>query len=418
MANPDLQQARLNLEATKEVCRRLGQHAKQIGGSDGSNQEALRAWIQGVDHADVWTGARDSLMLEMIGYLATGSLAVQIWGYIQSAADATWARAREAIIAAFLNEDEREYLRSKVEKVTQNPYEDSREYGRRYREAVNRAYEPADLHLPLIVERLTKQFVQGLRDKSVRTQVFLQRVPTLERAIEAANTAARAVCLAEVDTRGEEPMEVGAMPLLARPDPTGEWSEIRQLLKTLQGEMKSIRKAMTTPPPMTAAHSDQPPPPLDTSLRPTHGNSAAPRRPGMTKIAARGPTPGATSVTVRSTSPGIARNGGEPSRRRSRRLWTMWRPRETKRHVGSTGVHSGESRQGYPEYTRGHRRVPLHAPHGRLAGPLCTEPPCTPPARGPPATVPKWARNSHPGPRRGDPIRKARGLLRHGHSAT
>ena len=260
MANPDLQQARLNLEATKEVRRRLGQHAKQIGGSDGSNQEALRAWIQGVDHAAVWTGARDSLVLEMIGYLATGSLAVQIWGYIQSTADATWAGAREAIISAFLNEDEREYLRSKVEKVTQNPYEDSREYGRRYREAVNRAYEPADLQLPLIVERLTKQFVQGLRDKSVRTQVFLQRVPTLERAIEAANTAARAVCLAEVDTRGEEPMEVGAMPLLARPDPTGEWSEIRQLLKTLQGEVKSIRKAMTTPPPTTAAHSDQPPP--------------------------------------------------------------------------------------------------------------------------------------------------------------
>ena len=63
----------------------------------------------------VWTGARDSLMLEMIGYLATGSLAVQIWGYIQSAADATWSGAREAIITAFLNEDEREYLRSKVE---------------------------------------------------------------------------------------------------------------------------------------------------------------------------------------------------------------------------------------------------------------------------------------------------------------
>ena len=275
MANHDLQQARLNLEATREIRRRLEQHAKKIGIADGSNRESLREWIRGVDTASVWTGATDSLVLEMVGYLASGSLATQILEYLQASAPgdpATWDGAKAAIIRAFLNEDEREYLRSKAEKVTQYPYEDSREYGRRYREAVNRAYEPTDLQLPLIAERLTRQFVQGLRDKAVRTQVFLQRVATIDAAIEAANTAARAVGLAETDTRVEEPMEIGALPLPAKPESLAEWSEFRQLLKTIQGEMKSIRKALATPPPEHPPRADRPPP------RQQRGRLPPPRR--------------------------------------------------------------------------------------------------------------------------------------------
>ena len=149
MATADpVQQQRLNLEATKEVRRRLEQHAKRIGVIDGSNREALREWLQNIDHAAAWTGANDGLLLEMVGYLATGGLAIQIRTYIAQLAagqHASWGGVKAGIEEAFLNEDEREYLRARVEQLTQNPYEDSREYGRCYREAVGRAYDPLDL---------------------------------------------------------------------------------------------------------------------------------------------------------------------------------------------------------------------------------------------------------------------------------
>ena len=161
MAAPDtvqIQQSRLNLEATRELRRRLEQG------------------LRGVDNAAAWTQANDTLLLEMVGYLSIGSLATLIREFLEAIVqDPTgpprgWRQVKEAIITSFLDEDEREYLRSKVDDILQNPYEDSREYGRRYKEATHRAYEATELQLPLVMERLTR-----LRDKAVRTQVFMQR---------------------------------------------------------------------------------------------------------------------------------------------------------------------------------------------------------------------------------------------------
>ena len=126
MAAPDtvqIQQSRLNLEATRELRRRLVQG------------------LRGVDNAAAWTQANDTLLLEMVGYLSIGSLATLIREFLEAIVqDPTgpphgWRQVKEAIITSFLDEDEREYLRSKVDDIVQNPYEDSREYGRRYKEA-------------------------------------------------------------------------------------------------------------------------------------------------------------------------------------------------------------------------------------------------------------------------------------------
>ena len=127
MAQPELQQARLNLEATREVRRRrLEQHAKRIGTADGTNKEALREWIQGVDQAAAWTGANDLLVLEMVGYLTTGGLATALRHYVDRVGpQSNWGEARQEVTAAFLDEDEREFLRANVDKIVQNSYEDS-----------------------------------------------------------------------------------------------------------------------------------------------------------------------------------------------------------------------------------------------------------------------------------------------------
>ena len=139
-----MQQHRLNLEATREIRRRL-EHAKWIGVTDGTNRESLREWLRGVDNARTWVNAYDNLIMEMVGYLISGSLATMVGNYIteSSPEEHTWIGVKNAIIKAFLDEDEQEYLHSKVDNVLQSLYED-------YRTHVTRAYEAEESAVPLV----------------------------------------------------------------------------------------------------------------------------------------------------------------------------------------------------------------------------------------------------------------------------
>ena len=154
---PNYNQQRLNLEAMREVRRRLEQHAKVIGHADGTDREALRKWIQGVNHAILLTNANDQMVMEIVGYLTAGSLARVITQFMQDHPNnVTWNGVRDAITTTFLDEDEREYLRNKVRSIKQAPYQDSREYGERYRDALRKAYTQVELATPLIIEGLIK----------------------------------------------------------------------------------------------------------------------------------------------------------------------------------------------------------------------------------------------------------------------
>ena len=246
----EMNQRRLQIEAHREIRRRLEQFGNRVGATDGANKEGLREWIRGIDNAVAWTGAPDMLVLEMVGYLTTGSLATLVRDHISPAAGAghTWRECRALIIQNFLNEDEQEYLRSRVEALVQNAYEDTREYGRRFRDGVNKAYTLAEMAVPLVMERLVNLFINGVRDKQVRTQVHLAKPGTLDLAINCANNASRAVGKAECNTRVEEPMEVGALAPphvpVPRKDQTSKEDDVKQLVKTLQGEVKSLRKSL------------------------------------------------------------------------------------------------------------------------------------------------------------------------------
>lgn len=238
----ELAQQRLEMDTIKENRRRLEQFAKRIGTHDGSGRDALRAWMTAIDHAAEWTGATNSLILEMVGYLATGSLATTIRQFVRDAQaqDRTWVLVKAAVVTHYLADDEQEYLRSIVEGLRQNPYEDSREYGRRFQTAVQDAYDRNQLEIPLVMERLVKLFVGGIRDAQVRTHINLQRPAHITRAIALANTAARAVSLSETDRRIEEPMEIGALPLKKTTPP--EMDSLMELVTELKGAMKGLQK--------------------------------------------------------------------------------------------------------------------------------------------------------------------------------
>ena len=240
VAQAQVQQGQVAQE--REMRTRLERHARTIGVSDGTSRDGVRTWVEAIDNAKTWTGASDGLILDMVGYLAQGALANLILTHLEGAGQAqrTWDSVKAAITSGILSEDEAEWLRKRVSTMTQRPYEDSREYGRRFQEAVRKAYSQQELNMQVVRETVVGQFVNGLRDRSVRTQVYLSRPQDLVRAVDLANQAARAVSLAEgMDPhRQEEPMEVAALPSTQAELRSGE---LVTLLKSMKGQLDGLQ---------------------------------------------------------------------------------------------------------------------------------------------------------------------------------
>ena len=221
--------------------KRLEQHARHIECCDGSVREHLREWLDAVSAAKRWTNSPDTLIVEMVGYLSKGSLRTSIADFVESQVNgATWDQVKAHITTVFLAEDEVEHQRGNIEGLRQQPYQDSREYGLKFMAAVQKAYSQAELQVPLVMERLVKLFIGGLRDRDVRTQVHLARPANLTNAITRANDVARAVSMAECYSRTEEPMEVAALPL--ETTPRKKEDECWAILKELSGSIKGLQK--------------------------------------------------------------------------------------------------------------------------------------------------------------------------------
>ena len=236
------QAQRNRLEMARDLRKRLEQHARYIGCVDSTDRQQVREWIDAVSSAKGWTGAGDELIMEMVGYLSKGELAVSIRSFIDDLGDGgqpTWVQVKDHFTTTYLDEDEKEFRQEKVDALRQAPYQDTREYGRKYQAAVQRAYTVAELAVALVRERLIKNFIGGLRDKSVRTQVHLERPVNLDEAVTRANAAARAIGMAEVMGRLEERMEVGALPNPTGPDKSV--SELTQVIKEMQGSIKGLQ---------------------------------------------------------------------------------------------------------------------------------------------------------------------------------
>ena len=225
----------------------MEQHARYIESCDGSVREQLREWLDAISAAQRWTGTGDNLVIEMVGYLSKGSLRTSIADYVDQQGQvvrgngATWAGVRNHITANFLDEDEAEHMRRKADSVKQAPYQDSREYGLKYTNAINKAYTQAQLAVPLVLERVIDNFINGLRDKEVRTQVHLARPNTLQAAVTRANDVARALARGEVE-RVEEPMEIGALPQAATKKIAEHKNELLTVVKDMSGSMRGLQK--------------------------------------------------------------------------------------------------------------------------------------------------------------------------------
>ena len=238
MANANVGQDQLNLALNESHRRILNNYSRSIGICDGSNKADLRRWLKGIDHAFENTQAGNALIIEMVGYLVGGTLAQQTRRITVALVGAarTWPAVKTRIEEQFLGAEETEMLQDEVERITQQPFEEAREYGNRFLEGVDRAYDPAQLNNNVLMNgRLKKAFINGLCSDQLREQVFMSTPADLETAVTTATTKAHALgqsvsrrtqVVAAIHTPGEEKED--------RKD-----TETAHILKAVQKESKA-----------------------------------------------------------------------------------------------------------------------------------------------------------------------------------
>ena len=252
---PNVNQALNNQNALLQggrIREKVKQHAKTVGECDGTNRRALREWIQAVDRTKVWTEAPDNAIVEMVASLMTGPLATHLT-MVKEAAVAnqgplTWDMIKAEAKRQFLEIDEDESLRENVDNMVQGAHEETQSYVQRYQQALRVAYTAQDLAVPLVRDRIIRNFIKGIRNFEVRKQVHLARPGTLDQVFHEVMTAQRAVELANqggplIPDRVEEPMEIGA---------SGPWDrdrdgrqEMKDILKRLQERFDTLEQKVT-----------------------------------------------------------------------------------------------------------------------------------------------------------------------------
>ncbi len=221
----------------------MERHAKRIGVQDGANKSALREWLEDISSAKEWCAASDSIVLANVGCLVKGNLdtAIRDWirEYDLAGTNVTWALVRARIEGEFLDADEREHLRKKLEALRQSATQDVREFAREFDRASKLAYSLAELAVPVLLERIIRMFVAALRDANVRMMVYMGRPATLDEAYKVGHSADRARSLA-MDDRVEEPMEIGA----TRGAITPQDSKLDKVLESIQAlEIGAVKQA-------------------------------------------------------------------------------------------------------------------------------------------------------------------------------
>lgn len=184
----DMERQRLKLAVSESLRRRLDQYAQHIQVVDGTEKGELRQWLEGVEHARHSAKPGDSLLLDMIGPLVKGGLALFVRTTLErlrkESTDQLWERLKQEIKSQYLGRGEARYWKDKVERIKQEMGESVREYSTRFMYAVQQAYTPLQLEESVIVERLVTKFIKGIRSRTIRGMVTIAVSSDLEQSQE------------------------------------------------------------------------------------------------------------------------------------------------------------------------------------------------------------------------------------------
>ena len=188
-------QGTLQMHKDNALRRKLDNYAKNIGSVDGSNKDELRLWIRAVDHAAARCGAPEDMVLDMVSYLVKAALADVVDDAVTDLSPGVtpaWKDVKEVIKKHFVGPEEEDYMRDKVQRATQQPFELVRDYTTRFTAGVASAYTVDQLKESMLKDSLKRKLIDGLRDKQLRVLVKLAPGDALTDVAQEANRVAPA----------------------------------------------------------------------------------------------------------------------------------------------------------------------------------------------------------------------------------
>ena len=190
---------------------------KRLPTCDGSTPQLVRDWLREVE----LTVPYSTRTVYIATQTARASLRWELEQFLEAQPNrdqVTWPQLKTHIQDSFLCPYEARRLRDEVKKLKQGAYETSAAYGRRFRDAADRAYPPVNgARNPDQTRILLEEYSRGLYSSTVKGRLCREGRPdsfqaamTLVQAYEADEYAFRLSSGDSLD-RIEEPMEVGAV---------------------------------------------------------------------------------------------------------------------------------------------------------------------------------------------------------------
>ena len=269
--------------------------ARDIAKCDGKSAASIRIWIEEVKQALNHTDAVARLVIRT----TTGPMRKELESFMGPGDRSrfSWDDLKRFVVRTFMSDQDKEELRAELEVMTQKVYETSKDYGRRYKDAVDLAY-PLTILSPQndIADRyILGGFVRGLLDRKLAERLVRKGLPdTLDDTIKAVvkmedaekgvksmfTVPARQMqSTAPPPPRQEEPMEIDALANSSTNAATSsplekELANMKRQMTGITGQLTQILAAFTnahiTPP---SQHR-----PAHTQQRPAQ-HSAQPRQP-------------------------------------------------------------------------------------------------------------------------------------------
>ncbi len=209
--------------ADSQNFQKLQQAAAGIDRCDGLVPEHVRTWIRALDG---WQSEKvtDAFMMDLAKSTTAGDLLEDIRTRTNDATDGglhaidDWHNLRAHVVEHFLSACEDIKLQTQLESTRQRMGETTPAYIRRYRADARRAYGVKP-RAATEESRVVASFLRGLTDRQFAERMYRTgRVTTLDAAVKTAleKEAERERMEQMLRSRGEEPMEVGAVEATGR----------------------------------------------------------------------------------------------------------------------------------------------------------------------------------------------------------
>ena len=189
----------------KDKTEKLRTYLSGISPCSGESNNELREFIAALDFAHEYSQADEEDFIANTISLSREPLRTVIDLHLKKCKEENrpqiWSELKDTITASCLSADEKEYLRDKLEQMSQGQSEDIRTFSLRFIESMQRAYSSSEYETEIVKERLIKLLIRGFANAAVRERVILEKPKSVKETAEKAVEYARALHLAHASAK-------------------------------------------------------------------------------------------------------------------------------------------------------------------------------------------------------------------------